>query len=64
MAALQESSRKSDRLEKECEGIPSSYILYFLLSLISLFFICLTFSNCLDQPSVEISRSSWRILKR
>jgi hypothetical protein len=64
MVALQESSEKSDRLEKECEGILSSYILYFLLSLISLFFICLTFSNCLDQPSVEISKSSWRILKR
>jgi hypothetical protein len=45
---LQESSRKSDRLKKECEGILSPYMLYFLLSLISLFFIFMTFSNCLD----------------
>jgi hypothetical protein len=64
MAALQELSRKSNMLEKKCEGIPSSYMLYFLLFLISLFFICLTFSYCLDQPSVEINRSSQRILKR
>jgi hypothetical protein len=48
MATLQESSGKSDRLKKECEGILSPYMLYFLLSLISLFFIFLTFSNCLD----------------
>jgi hypothetical protein len=47
MAALRELSRKSDSL-KECEGIPSSYMLCFLLSLISVFFICLIFSNCLD----------------
>jgi hypothetical protein len=64
MAALRESSRKSDGLKKECEGIPSSYMICFLLSFISLFFICLTFSNCLDHPSVEISRSSQKILKR
>jgi hypothetical protein len=63
MATLRESSKKSDSL-KECEGILSSYMLCFLLSLISLFFICLIFSNCLDQPSVEISRSSWIMLKR
>jgi hypothetical protein len=64
MAALHELSRKSDMLEKECEGIPTSYMLCFLLSRISLFFICLTFSYCLDQPSLEISKSSQRILKR
>jgi hypothetical protein len=64
MAVLRESSGKSDRLMKECEGIPSSYIICFLLSFISLFFICLTFSNCLDQPFIEISRSSQKILKR
>jgi hypothetical protein len=64
MAALRESSEKSDGLEKECEGILSSYMICFLLSFISLFFICLTFSNCLDQPSIEISRSSQRILRR
>jgi hypothetical protein len=39
-------------------------LLCFLLSLISLFFICLIFSNYLDQPSVEISKSSWIMLKR
>jgi hypothetical protein len=64
MATLQELSRKFDSLKKECEGIPSSYKLCFLFSLISLFFICLIFSNCLDQPSVEISRSFWRMLKK
>jgi hypothetical protein len=63
MAGLRESCGKSDRLEKECEGISSSYMICFLLSFISLFFICLTFSNYLDQPSVEISRSSQRILR-
>jgi Flp pilus assembly protein TadB len=55
---LRESSKKSNRLEKECEGILSSYMICFLLSFTSLFFICLTFSNWLDQPSVEISKSS------
>jgi hypothetical protein len=64
MATLRESSGKSDKLEKECEGILSSYMFYFLLSLTSLFFICLIFSNCLDQPSIEISRSFWRMLNR
>jgi hypothetical protein len=58
MAALRESSGKSDGLEKECEGIPSSYMICGLLSFIFLFFICLTFSNCLDQHFIEISRSS------
>jgi hypothetical protein len=57
MDALRESSRKSDSL-KECEGILSSYMICFLSSFISLFFICLTFSNYLDQPSIEISISS------
>jgi hypothetical protein len=64
MDALRESSEKSNSLKKECEGIMSSYMICFLLSLISLFFICLIFSNCLDQPSIEISRSSWIMLKR
>jgi hypothetical protein len=48
MAILQELSRKSNMLEKECEGITSSYMLCFLLSLIFLFFIYLTFSYCFD----------------
>jgi hypothetical protein len=64
LAALREVSEKFDRLEKECEGDPSSYMLCFLLSLISLFFVYLTFSYCLDQPSIEISRRSQRMLKR
>jgi uncharacterized coiled-coil DUF342 family protein len=58
VATLRESSEKSDMLKKECEGILSSYMICFLLSFTSLFFICLTFSNWLDQPSVEISKSS------
>jgi hypothetical protein len=57
MDTLHESSGKSNRLEKECEGISSSYMIYFVLSFIFLFFICLTFSNCLDQSSIEISSS-------
>jgi hypothetical protein len=48
MAVLRELFGKSDSLNKECEGIPSTYMFCFLSSLISLFFICLIFSNCLD----------------
>jgi hypothetical protein len=39
MVALQESFGKSDGLKKECEGIPSSYVLFPFISYSSILYL-------------------------
>jgi hypothetical protein len=53
--AVQEALKKVEAMKKECDGIPSSFILY---SFFFLFFapIFLTFFYCLEQPFKKISR--------
>jgi hypothetical protein len=46
-----------EAMKKECDGIPSSFILYSLF-FIFLLLICLIFFYCLDQPFKKISRRS------
>jgi hypothetical protein len=54
--AVQDALKKVEAMKKECDGIPSSFILCSLFFLIFCSFFCLTFFYCLDQPFEKISR--------
>jgi hypothetical protein len=64
MATVQEASEKAEILKKECDGNLGSFLLNCFLTSIFLFQVCLISSYCLDQLFVEISRSSWRTLRK